>query len=102
MAKNLYNYDVSLRELAAIFMQKGWQYAKNSQPVAIPNPDDIHNMIKQLVAVLEENGGGYSELGRFVVWRDTEFPGGYEIALRIGYVKTNVPEDLDTPQGGGA
>jgi hypothetical protein len=92
MAKRVYHYDLTPRDIAAIFMQKDWKYGNT--PVATL-PGNIQQLIEKCVGNLVASGGGYTDVGRIIVWKDPEFPGGYEIALKVGYVKTNVPDDLD-------
>ena len=83
--------EMSYQELAGIFMAKGWKFGDTPQVVL---PANIEAMVKKSVDVLRQHGGGYAELGRFVVFRDAEFPGGYEIALKVGYINTTTP-DMD-------
>lgn len=90
-----FSFDLNPTDLAGIFMSKGWRYDRFQRPVL---PKDIQDMIERSVNALVRTGKGYAELGRFIVFRDSEFPGGYEIALKIGYVAVTDPNvDPDAP-----
>lgn len=86
--------DVPLRDLSAIFLQRGWVYGNLGR---FPMPQEINRILGGLIKSLDESGGTYGELGRFVVFKDAEFPNSYEICLKIGYA-TDYPVDMDKPE----
>ncbi len=94
-----YTWELEPNELASVFMLKGWKYGTTSVAVL---PKHIQDAVEQSVQALLNGGGSYAELGRFVIFRDVEFPGGFEIAMKLGYVQTEVPDDLDTVPTSGA
>lgn len=86
--------DVTAQELAGLFVMKGWTYGGIKQIQS----DDVATMIGSQVAGLEANPNvRYSELGRFIVFRDQEYPDSFEIAMKVGHV-SYYPLDMDSPE----
>lgn len=91
-------FDIEPRELAGLFVAKGWQYGGIKQV----QPDDIETVIAGLVRGLECNPARYAELGRFLVFRDSEYPDSLEIAMKVGHVSyyaLDMDRPDETPEG---
>lgn len=83
-------WEIEPRELAGIFAAHEWSYSYAPQPTA----SDIERMVDSVVTALRTRGHTYAELGRFVVFRDADFPNGFEVALKVGYYRDE-PVALD-------
>ena len=81
-----YDWHLTPAELSGLFISKGWVYGMTP----LPAPADIESIVSTLVSHHRKARGSkfkYNELGRFVVFKDQEFPNSYEIFLRVGFVQ---------------
>ncbi len=96
-AVRTYTWDITPEDLAGLFMAKGFKYARGSGPDGTVLPEDVIRMVSVSAEALVRSGKGYAELGRFVVFKDEEFPGGYEISMKIGYVAFEDEDEVCDP-----
>lgn len=85
-------WELSPEELATIFQTKGWPYLVD-QGFLIPNPDTIKAVIAKLVGEVIRTGKTQAQGGRFLVWKDPDLPGSWDVWLNVGFVWD--PEQLE-------
>lgn len=80
--------ELSLEEIAMIFAVKGWVYDTGKAAGAVPTPDNITDIIEYLISVIEvsEMSGVWTNLGRFMVTQDPEYPSYYSLSLELGLI----------------
>lgn len=86
-------WELSLREIAALFALKGWQFASPELGYGIPGEDHISNLFRSLVKDIREDGrpSVMSSRGRFMAIRDANTPGSIDMYLNVGFVWDDSP-----------
>lgn len=82
-------WELDPTEIASIFLHRKWGYDNGKGVYEIPKADTIKSMIGSLVEKLAEKessgGGEWLQRGRFMVRRDPESKGVYDVYLNVGF-----------------
>ncbi|GAA3536788.1 hypothetical protein GCM10022419_015750 [Nonomuraea rosea] len=78
-------WELAPEELAALFKAKGWCYHVD-EGLIIPNAATIEGMLAKLVQEALTQRKDEVQGARFLIWKDPELPGSWDLYLNIGYI----------------
>lgn len=82
-------WELNPTELGAIFLHQKWGYDRGNGKMEIPREPDIEDVVGTLVSELmasDENIGKMVNRGRFMVYRDPDAKGSFDVYLNVGFV----------------
>lgn len=81
-------WELTPKDLATLFMFKGWQYATPSLGYGTPGPESIQTMFRELAAEIQRDGRTdvITSRGRFMAVRSGESAGSIDLYLNVGYL----------------
>lgn len=79
--------------IAAFYLANDWKWDVDGV-LRSPTATEIAAAVDELIRDLEDlPEGTYLTLGRLKVYKDPEFPDGYEVYMQIGHSSPRIPED---------
>lgn len=81
-------WELTPKDLATLFLFKGWRYATPTLGYGSPGPDQIETLYRELAMEIEDDGRTdvMATRGRFMAVCDTDTHGSIDLYLNVGYM----------------
>lgn len=91
-------WSLTPQQLAVLHAQHGWTYASPEAGYGTPTDVEIRRMLNAAIDRLAASADAQAEMrGRFLVYRDPDLTGTYDIYLHVGFVWNGEERELVAP-----